>query len=80
MAAAISLSPKPIRVAYQGVPGAYSEKASRQLLGPHIIPLPFATFDAAFKAVASKEVDYAMVPIENSLGGSIHANYDLLLR
>eukprot|EP01039_Chlorochromonas_danica_P003344 gene3344-3667_t len=70
----------PLRVAYQGEPGAYSEKASRELLGSRISTVPYNSFEDAFKAVASREVDYAMVPIENSLGGSIHANFDLLLR
>ena len=70
----------PVRVAYQGEPGAYSEKAARELLGPRITTVNFASFEDAFRAVASREVDYAMVPIENSLGGSIHSNYDNLLR
>ena len=70
----------PVRVAYQGEPGAYSEKAARELLGPRISTVNFASFEDAFRAVASREVDYAMVPIENSLGGSIHSNYDNLLR
>ena len=70
----------PMRVAYQGEPGAYSEKAARELLGPRILTLPCPSFESVFKAVASKEVDYAVVPIENSLGGSIHTNFDLLLR
>jgi prephenate dehydratase len=74
------IPPHPMRVAYQGEPGAYSEKASRELLGPRILTIPCASFEAVFKAVASKEVDYAVVPIENSLGGSIHTNFDLLLR
>ena len=70
----------PMKVAYQGEPGAYSEKASRELLGPRILTLNYPSFEDVFKAVVSREADYAVVPIENSLGGSIHANFDLLLR
>lgn len=50
------------------------------MLGPRIVSIPYESFEDAFKAVASREVDYAVVPIENSLGGSIHTNFDLLLR
>ena len=76
------LNPKTfsIRVAYQGEPGAYSEKATRELLGPNVVAIGRPSFEAAFRAVASAEVDYACLPIENSLGGSIHENYDLMLR
>jgi hypothetical protein len=69
-----------IRVAYQGEPGAYSEKATRELLGPNVLAIGRPNFESAFRAVASMEVDYACLPIENSLGGSIHENYDLMLR
>ena len=70
-------------VAYQGEPGAYSEAAVRQLFshsGVSVAPLPCASFAAVFDAVASGAAPYCLVPIENSLGGSIHDNYDLLLR
>ena len=70
-------------VAYQGEPGAYSEAAVRQLFsqsGVSVAPLPCASFAAVFDAVASGQAPYCLVPIENSLGGSIHDNYDLLLR
>jgi prephenate dehydratase len=67
-------------VAFQGEPGAYSEKAARELLGSRVITDAKKSFEDAFRAVASREADYAVVPIENSLGGSIHTNYDLLLR
>ena len=70
----------PIKVAFQGEAGAYSEKATREMLGSRVTTVPCKSFEDAFKAVASREVDYAVLPIENSLGGSIHANYDLLLR
>lgn len=70
----------PLRVAYQGEPGAYSEKATRELLGSKVTAIGRPNFEACFRAVASMECDYACLPIENSLGGSIHENYDLMLR
>ena len=69
-----------IRVAFQGEAGAYSEKSLRELLGPNVIAVPRPNFESCYRAVASNECDYAIVPIENSLGGSIHENYDLMLR
>ena len=69
-----------MRVAYQGEPGAYSEKSTRELLGDKVIAIGRPDFESCFRAVASMEVDYACLPIENSLGGSIHENYDLMLR
>jgi len=71
---------KPIRVTFQGEAGAYSEKSLRELLGPNVVAVPRPNFESCYRAVASKECDYAIVPIENSLGGSIHENYDLMLR
>jgi prephenate dehydratase len=69
-----------MKVAYQGVPGAYSEQASRALFGPGCRTMPCETFDAVFEAVENRTADRGVIPIENSLGGSIHLNYDLLVR
>ncbi|CAN6457510.1 unnamed protein product [Victoria cruziana] len=68
-----------VRVAYQGVPGAYSEEAAIKAY-PQCEAVPCDEFEAAFKAVELWLVDKAVLPIENSVGGSIHRNYDLLLR
>ncbi|KAL4574245.1 hypothetical protein LXL04_021072 [Taraxacum kok-saghyz] len=68
-----------IRVAYQGVPGAYSESAAGKAY-PNCEAVPCEQFETAFEAVERWLVDRAVLPIENSLGGSIHRNYDLLLR
>ncbi len=67
-------------MAFQGEAGAYSEKSLRELLGRNVISVPRPNFESCYRAVAAKECDYAIVPIENSLGGSIHENYDLMLR
>ncbi|KAH9606369.1 hypothetical protein KSS87_017274 [Heliosperma pusillum] len=68
-----------LRVAYQGVSGANSEAAAETAY-PNCEPVPCEQFDTAFQAVERWLVDRAVLPIENSLGGSIHRNYDLLLR
>ncbi|PWA62015.1 arogenate dehydratase 2 [Artemisia annua] len=68
-----------MRVAYQGVPGAYSESAAEKAY-PSCEAVPCEQFETAFEAVERWLVDRAVLPIENSLGGSIHRNYDLLLR
>lgn len=67
-------------VAFQGEPGAYSEQAVFDFFGPDASPQPHPTFDAIFADVASAACDYGIVPVENSLAGSIHRNYDLLMR
>lgn len=68
-----------LRVAYQGVRGAYSESAAEKAY-PNCEAVPCEQFDTAFSAVERWLVDRAVLPIENSLGGSIHRNYDLLLK
>ncbi|CAA0841275.1 Arogenate dehydratase/prephenate dehydratase 6-chloroplastic [Striga hermonthica] len=78
------LSPAPmhgssLRVAYQGVPGAYSEAAAGRAY-PGCEAIPCDQFEVAFQAVELWIADRAVLPVENSLGGSIHRNYDLLLR
>jgi len=68
-----------MRVAYQGEAGAFSESAARRLLGPDIAGVPCRTFEQMFAAVGAGEAECCVAPIENSLAGSIHRNYDLLL-
>jgi prephenate dehydratase len=68
-----------MRVAFQGEAGAFSESAAVQLLGEGIKTVPRATFDAAFRATAEGQADALLVPVENTLAGSVVRVYDLLL-
>lgn len=72
--------PGPMRVAFQGELGAFSQQAIRQFLGPKAAPVPHERFDQIFGALERGDVDAAAVPIENTLHGSVHDNYDLLLK
>ena len=68
-----------MRVAFQGEPGAYSEQAVFNYFGT-VETKPCESFDIVFDSVVSGECEQGLIPIENSLAGSIHQNYDLLLR
>ena len=67
-----------MRIAYQGEPGAFSEAAARRV-DPDAQLIPFRSFEEVFEAVNSGPAGYGVLPIENSIGGSIHRNYDLLI-
>ena len=70
----------PLRVAYQGEPGAYSESAAIEYFGENLQLVPCETFEKVFELVEKDGADRAVLPIENSLAGTIHRNYDLLLQ
>jgi len=70
---------EPLRVAIQGERGAFSHEAALLALGPDVEVVPQQTFDELFSSVVDGRADRALVPIENSLHGSIHENFDRLL-
>jgi len=68
-----------LRVAFQGAPGAFSEEAAKQLLGPEVQTIPRPTFESLFQALAEGAADALLAPLENSLAGSVARVYDLLV-
>jgi len=68
------------RISIQGERGAFSQVAVQQLLGPRVEILPLPRFEDVFRSLKERKVDGAVVPIENTLAGSIHENYDHLQR
>jgi prephenate dehydratase len=69
-----------LTIAFQGEPGSYSELAAFEHFGAEIGTIPCESFETAFEAVSQGACTYGLLPFENSLAGSIHRNYDLILR
>ena len=67
-----------VRVAFQGEPGAYSEAALLEYFENKVVAVGHARFEDVFEAVEKGACRYGFIPIENSLAGSIHRNYDLM--
>mgnify|MGYP001181035830 CR=1 FL=1 len=68
-----------ISVAYQGVPGANSEIATLGYFGEGVEPVPTPSFTALVDSVLTGQTDFGVLPIENSLAGSVIDSYDLLI-
>jgi len=66
-------------IAFQGARGAFSEEAARKLVSPKTAVLPCERFEDVFRGLKSGAVAGAVVPIENTLAGSVHENYDHLV-
>ena len=71
--------PPSSRIAFQGERGAFSEEAAVKLLGEEIELVPRPTFEALYSSLQEGVADYVLAPIENSLAGSVHRSYDLLV-
>jgi prephenate dehydratase len=67
------------RTGIQGELGAFSQEAVCQLLGNHAEVVPYQTFEAVFRALRAGRIAAAVIPMENTLAGSVHENYDHLL-
>ncbi|MEE8143704.1 MAG: 3-deoxy-7-phosphoheptulonate synthase, partial [Planctomycetota bacterium] len=74
--------PELIRIAFQGIEGAYSHLAALSYFSAcedRLAPIGLTTFAEVIGAVERGEADYAMLPIENTTSGGINEVYDLLL-
>jgi prephenate dehydratase len=69
----------PFGAAFQGEAGAFSHEAVIRLLGSDVVPTPCQRFDEVFAALRDGQVEASVIPIENTLHGSVHENYDHLL-
>ena len=69
-----------VKVAYQGEPGAYSESAVYSYFGSSAQPVPCKNFSDVFRSVEMGKTEFGIVPIENSIEGSVNAVYDLFLK
>lgn len=78
MSACLALE-SPVRVAYLGPAGTFSEEAAMRFFGSSIEPVPCSSFDEVFRAATAGTADFGIVPVENSTEGVVSRSLDLLL-
>ena len=76
----LSSKRKRLRVSFQGEHGAYSEQAACLFFGDSIQTQPCATIKGVFGTAEGGSVDFGVVPVENSLEGTVSQTYDMLLQ
>ena len=67
-----------IHISFQGERGAYSEAAARSFFNEEIETIPLSTFAEVLDNTSTDKTEYAILPVENSLEGSVGESYDLL--
>ena len=67
-----------IQVSFQGERGAYSEAAAKSFFSEEINPIPCVTFSEVLEKTTKDKTEYSILPVENSLEGSVGESYDLL--
>ena len=78
MSACMALE-SPLRIAYLGPEGTFSQAAALKAFGSSASTLPHATIDEVFRTVEAGQADYAVVPVENSTEGAVGRTLDLML-
>ncbi|MFN3655098.1 MAG: prephenate dehydratase domain-containing protein, partial [Candidatus Nitrosotenuis sp.] len=68
-----------LKISFQGERGAYSEDAAISFFGNTVETVPLSTFSEVVEATENGKTDYSVLPVENSLEGSVGESYDLLL-
>ena len=69
-----------IKIGYQGARGSFSEEAMIEFFGVNQNTFSYDKFEDVFLAIQKNEIDYGILPFENSCTGAITAVYDLLLK
>ena len=64
-------------IAFQGMAGAYSDLACREVY-PDLQTVPCVSFDASFRAVREGKADLAMIPVDNTLAGRVADVHNLI--
>lgn len=67
-----------MKVAFQGIRGAYSEMAVAQHFGPKVQPMGCNSFEEVFEVVSDQQAAFGVIPVENTIAGTVVENYDLL--
>lgn len=69
----------PLRVGYQGAPGAFSEQAIQECMAEAVTAVACETFDDLGRDVEARRLAFGLLPVENTLAGSVGASYDVLV-
>ena len=69
----------PLKIAYLGPEGTFSQAAVQKHFGHSVITIPMASIEEVFGEVENGNADFGVVPVENSTEGAVHHTFDMFL-